>query len=118
MNREVKFRAWNKSMEKWVYFTLDELHGCSWDWEEFENWCQFTGLKDKKGKEIYCGDIIKNNGSWIYIVYWHKSAGAWDTKPIEKERQFTTTKPLFEQVEKWDCEVIGNIYQNSNLLAK
>ncbi len=118
--REVKFRCWDKKEKSMIPCATVDM-----DWYRIRTidknryvLCQYTGLKDKNGKEIYEGNIIKNNGSLIYIVYWHKFAGAWDTKPIEKERCFTTTKPLFEQVEKWECEVIGNIFENSYLLNK
>jgi len=76
---------------------------------------QFTGLKDKKGKEIYEGDIIKIPRQW-----WHKN---WkiDSRAMERE---VVEEPignnLFESgdwsVDNEECEVIGNIYENPELI--
>ena len=66
---------------------------------------QFTGISDKKGDEIYDGDIVMcytNNGDYVY------------TLPREvKFQEFCN--------EMWDntnCEVIGNVFDNSELLTQ
>lgn len=108
MPREIKFRGWGVDSQSII------------DWgnlQECEHWwnhnaislMQFTGEHDKNGKEIYEGDIIKIEDSMcngIFPVIWSENHCAfrmiesgWESFPSKNE-----------------MEVIGNIYQNQDLL--
>jgi formylmethanofuran dehydrogenase subunit C len=95
MNREIKFRVWDG--EKMTFFPL----GISMSNLEYGKVMQFTGVKDKNGKEIYEGDILNfdglvefKNGSFI--------VNGWE--------------PLGEMATEKQ-EIIGNIYENPELLT-
>lgn len=124
MKREIKFRAFNKQDNK-MYNDI----GSTYDWEfmptdtcENNEWIlmQYTGLKDKNGKEIYEGDILQcysvpSMFNWI-VRYSKKNFGFVIVNIgvagfLGDEFQINS-EYFFE-----DRIVIGNIYENPNLLT-
>jgi uncharacterized phage protein (TIGR01671 family) len=115
--REIKFKAWNATMcqmidlQKLTSLTTD-LQGLFIPKSGDIIPLQFTGLHDKNGKEIYEGDIIQwvwTNGKrgWIMHIEYDNNRGC-----------FYTPDGGATSAEQWHdwCEVIGNIYQNPELL--
>ncbi len=73
---------------------------------------QCTGLKDKNGKLIYEGDVLHRESFTDWVVYWKKSG--WHI--------YNTTNPTNYGTLEQDClesrEIIGNIYENSELIKE
>ncbi len=128
--RILKFRAWNKEENKMQEFELDyiyddgkimfddgEMEGHLVDLQKCEI-MQYTGLKDKNGgKDIYEGDIIKfsfiDNSikERLLPVIWDEKSAGFICKNLEHSMgvDMTTNNTV-------KGEVIGNIYQNKELI--
>ena len=121
--REIKFRAWVKEGEmKMVCFTLDDcasqqlqdlLHG-----EVEARIMQFTGLKDKNGKEIYEGDVIRGRAHSLKsrIDIWEVTYSEGEASYGMKARNGIENRIAHYIVKGGQYEVIGNIYENPELL--
>ena len=117
--REYKFRCWycNKmryDITGFEFYSEGNLSGVfiDGDFADEIELMQFTGLHDKNGKEIYEGDIVDVTRPCIYetgrIVF---KNGCFFIKVKE------TLLALWEcEPNNYQLEVIGNIYENSNLL--
>jgi uncharacterized phage protein (TIGR01671 family) len=115
--REIKFRAWHKSRNEFVpvsaHFDFDQ-EGVVYqtDFKPIELMMS-TGLKDKNGKEIYEGDVLwakaYPNARYLRkgVVYYDD--GSFNVKLQGRKRR------LFLLLN--NCEVIGNIYENPELLV-
>lgn len=135
MKREIKFRAWNKENECYLYDiqrAYDMLSGCvKYDDGEdavYEEECfagfldneqyiieQYTGLHDKNGREIYEGDIVRSGKDNIgdpepMIGQVIMREGSW---LIENEKMQEAIE-LFSEITS--REVIGNIFEDKQLL--
>lgn len=121
MPRQIKFRAWD-ALGK-CYFGNREItfknvinggaSGTRLIQEDKVVWQQFTGLVDKNGKEIYEGDLIRDDlededrEDDVSVIVWDNDRGCWTTFPWNGDGM------------DWDrMEVIGNQYENPKLLEK
>lgn len=77
---------------------------------------QSTGLVDKNGKEIFEGDIVKDGGEDVGVVVYDKECGAYGLK--YKSNLIITFDSLDEMCDWKGSVVIGNIYENSELLEE
>lgn len=131
-NSRFKFRAWDKNKNK-----MYQVRGINFDNEDlwlkinetqimganlFEvELMQYTGLKDKNGKEIYKGDIVEckcgNTGKtilrqveYIGVSFCTKNGSFYNQKTKQREYCYIPLKPY--------VKVVGNIYENPELLKE
>ena len=78
---------------------------------------QFIDLKDKKGKEIYEGDIVKDELKNVWIIEWTDGGGKLLPGYQLKIVNLKGTEALVAFIGK-QVEIIGNIYENKEVLEK
>jgi uncharacterized phage protein (TIGR01671 family) len=154
MKREIKFRAWDSDAEYMVYSDkedadywwefkpircgciIGETAGTSFEAPEpiveyYEDIMQFTGLKDRNGKEIYEGDILRfpaeekwgeENYSCFEVFFHDGDANSDYNIGFTMNRMHNHGAicggwiPPFKSEKTAKMEVIGNIYQNPELI--
>ena len=126
--REIKFRAWDKKKKKMLqpdhdafdFITINDLSKLNLEF------LQYTGLKDKNGKEIFEGDVLSFNDS-VFECRWFDD-GRWGfldkTKKGEHYLKVGEAMERHVPVENHPnvlaelSTIVGNIYENPELLEK
>ncbi len=134
MNREIKFRVWDKERKEFIeWLNADPMIQCASGallcWERTQNKDgsygediivnkpefsinlviqQYTGLKDKDGKEIYEGDIMIYENKYQIVDFRY---GGWY---IHYEAPNKSESSFLETV--FDRKIIGNIFENPDLI--
>ncbi|EGT3606870.1 YopX family protein (plasmid) [Clostridium perfringens] len=119
MNREIKFRVWDKKMKRMLgvqkhsFKTKKSMpygYNIAYDFGEL---MQYTGLNDKNEKEIYEDDIIKYSHKAVGTILRkvRMKYGMWGIEGIVKGTQIP-----FANIPESECEVVGNIHENPELL--
>lgn len=135
--REIKFRSWNPEVKK-MYYDFDQnikevglgksIHSFVYDVGlAYRTLMEYTGLKDKNNKEIYEGDVVQwifKRPGWIMneedYQDWKKDGSKPQVVKFEVKFEFNGWNCFdSEKGDKYHnktCVVIGNIYENPELL--
>ena len=130
-----KYRAWDKIAKKMYQLEGIDLtesvgYGYITAWDRYGQiyssidkdssvLMQWTGLKDKNGKEIYEGDIIQDRQQWWRgEVFWRQELPGFYLRKVADDR-YTGNMEWIDLMSGGNVEiynVIGNIYENPDLL--
>lgn len=132
-----KFRAWNKNLKtmhgtddivfinfeegicvQTIYFEQglpDERDLDFYIFDEIE-FMQSTGLIDKNGEEIFEGDVLLTYDGELAKVYWDDVLAGWFVDFIYETAELSEVADL--QSSRSICKIIGNIYENPELLEE
>lgn len=120
MIREIKFRVWCINRKEWErdavaispngeLFDISTMRPMR---KDTHITTQFTKLHDKNGKEIYEGDICQDEEGFG-VIYWDKDC--WRYGFVLFDSSCSSDGEMLREMTNW-CEVIGNIYENPELL--
>ena len=111
--REKKFRVWRVSNNTmYPPATIWQMNLWECDFTDNIKIMQYTGLKDKNGKEIYEGDFLQVKNGWgldPQKVWWSEMNASWNVGP-----QWY----LGALIEYGEIEIIGNIYEKPEEIIK
>lgn len=142
-NRIIKFRSWNVEEKIMHNPAMPSWNGMHEVWQDNKpqsktQWLstngpaeqgilmQFTGLTDKNGREIYEGDIVLFYKGYVDDTWTDTEQGRpyriqWENASLSfravRENKYLTPGCGQEGKYKWSWEVIGNVYENPELLT-
>jgi len=136
-NRRIKFRAWDNEQKKMHFDIQDVYDSCDGTYcNTFGDFLsditkpqrfhvmQYTGLEDQHIQDIYEGDIIEVEGLVAEVIFkegsFYYHAISIDTKKwiVSDKHKSSRAYVSFSELTLSDWKVIGNIYQNKDLLNK
>jgi uncharacterized phage protein (TIGR01671 family) len=123
--REIKFRAWDKKKNMMVYentyicdmtITFGGQVFCHDSYYEIHDYdfdlMQYTGLKDKNGKEIYEGDILRFEDSTLIQVVFVDCSARFAGVPLDTKKYGSAEWTIDGK----RYEIVSNIYENPELI--
>lgn len=123
MRRIIKFRAWHRNKKK--FLLAGDLHNLSnvpaiSHGDHFEldqnnvDYLQFTGIKDKNGKDVCEADLLKDQYGFLWEVFWTEKSARFIL--VSRDEDISPDRYFGDRPEV-NYEIIGNIFENLSLLS-
>jgi hypothetical protein len=113
MNRVIKFRVWDIEIHMWINnLGMGKDNTLTKGTEKRFHVMQFTGLHDKNDKEIYEGDIIDDGLDKPVLVWWNVKFASF----CLRKDGWAFSHFFGDSCDPKNCEVIGNIHENPELI--
>ena len=133
--RPIEFRAWDKDANQMIYLDFKNMNphlsrlSVAWFADRIQDeraeLMQFTGLLDKNGKKIFEGDIVKGKVGQEEVIgkiFYAANSAAFLLSTKNKHGVQIALDPMSWLYVNWDseeigAEIIGNIYENPELIG-
>lgn len=122
--RTIKFRGFSEELKKWIYGAYlhvpymgkDGIHFIIPDYGSFfdvlpKSTGQFIGRRDKNGKEIFEGDVVKYPNGRVYVIKYFSQYSRFAGSENFIEDKLPLCSFNFDVV-----EIVGNIFENPELM--
>jgi len=116
---DTKFKIWCMDTKTWIKneyggyeFTMGDEHVGMPSYI----YVQYIGMKDKRDVDVYGQDICKDSDGHLHRIFWGQFGVCAEYRAWDRDCGTVWTSCRLEKIPYWDLEVVGNVFENPELL--